>query len=181
MNVHSGTPTLANRVGALQFFRWGSGILFGLIGLMFAVLTLFVVPAPGSGTAFEVSGRLVSLSYPHPSSGDINIRLDNGRRYYINRVNETSVAWEKMLLAAQPGSEVHLTAVLPFARRLVGGSPHTGLPVAGLQIDDVVYMDPAIAAVTWTAQARFRQIAGILLLGSALCFLPEFRQIFKSL
>jgi len=179
MNVHIGNPTLTNHVRALRFFRWGSGLLFGLVGLMFAILTLLVVPAPGAGTAFEVSGRLVSLSYPHPVSGDVNIQLGDGRRYYINRVNQAPVDWEKMLLAAQPGSEVRLTAVIPLARRLVGGGTQTGLPVAGLQIDDVVYLDPAIAAVTWTAQARFRRIAGILLLGSALCFLPEFRQTFK--
>jgi hypothetical protein len=87
----------------------------------------------------------------------------------------------KKLSAAHPGDEVHLTVVCPFARRLVGDGMQTRFPVAGVQIGDVVYMDPAISAAIWTAQARFRRTAVILLLGSALSFLPEFRRLFKHL
>jgi hypothetical protein len=87
----------------------------------------------------------------------------------------------KKLSAAHPGDEVHLTVVCPFARRLVGDGMQTRFPVAGVQIGDVVYMDPAISAAIWTAQTRFRRTAVILLLGSALSFLPEFRRLFKPL
>ena len=150
------------------------GILAALAALACGILALFVVPAPSARTAVQVSGTLVSLSRPQSQQGDLGIVLDNGQSYYVNRVGEADYfAWEEMLADVQPGDRLYLTVVHPLAWRLAGTEGARHLPVAGIRSEDTVYMDPAISADLWTAQARFCRAGGITLLILMLCMLPD--------
>lgn len=160
--------------------RYTIGMLAALTGLVFGVLSLFVVPAPSASTAVEVSGTLVSLSRPHPEYGDMGIVLDGGRSYYVNQANEVEyLAWEQMLSEVQPGDQVYLTVVTPLAWRLRGDKGAKRLPVAGIRTANAVYMDPAVSADRWTAQATITNLAGVSLLTLVLCMLPELVRLFK--
>jgi hypothetical protein len=137
----------------------GSGVV--LSGL----LALFVVPAPDANTAVEVSGRLQRISPPHPEYGDLTINLTDGRSFYVNRANEVAYfAWERLIEQVNPGDVLRLTVVRPLAWRLFGflNAPGPG-PVAGVRTEAAVYMDPAIPAATWTAQATYVRSAVLLL------------------
>ena len=91
------------------------GGLAAVIGLVFGLLEIFVVPAPSNRTSAEVTGILISMSRSHPDYGDIGIVLDNGQRYYINRADEVAyLNWERMLAEVKPGDEVKLTVVTPL-------------------------------------------------------------------
>ena len=155
-------------------FRLTIGSFAAIAALIFGLLFFFVVPAPSKRTAIEVSGILVSMSRPHPDDGDIGIVLDNGQRYYINRVDEISyLDWEKMLAEVQPGMEIHLTVVKPLAWRLLAKDTTTSLPVAGLRTADTVYMDTGIAAVTWDSQSKYCVIAITSFIVCLICLLPD--------
>lgn len=160
--------------------RYAIGLLAALVGLIFGILSLFVVPAPGASNSVEVSGTLVSLSRPSPEYGDMGIELDGGRSYYVNRADQVGYfAWEQMLSEVHPGDQVYLLVVTPLAWRLVGDGVPEHLPVAGIRTAHVVYMDPAISADTWTAQAVFSSLAIIALLILVICLLPGFMRLFK--
>jgi hypothetical protein len=147
---------------------------------MFGGLSLFVVPSPNASTAVEVSGALVSLSCPHPEYGDMGIVLDGGQSYYVNRADQIEYfAWERMLSDVRRGDTVYLTVVTPLAWRLMGGGDVQPLPVAGVRTYSTVYMDPAISADTWTAQATFQRVAGLSLLVLVMCVLPALIRVFK--
>lgn len=163
-----------------RILRHTIGVLAVLAGLLFGTLSLFVVPAPSARTAVEVSGTLVSVSQPHPEYGDMEIVLDGGRSYYVNRANEVAYfAWQQMLSEVQPGDRVYLTIVRPLAWLLMGDENANHLPVAGVRTMQVVYMDPAIPADTWTAQAVFSWLAGILFLVVVMCALPDLVRLFR--
>jgi hypothetical protein len=148
--------------------------------VLFGLLSLFVVPAPGARTAVEVSGTLVSVSQPQLGYGDMGIVLEDGRRYYVNRADEVEYfAWEEMLADVRAGDTIYLTVVPPLAWRLMGVEPGRPLPVAGIRTAREVYMDPAISAETWTAQTVFSRMAGSSLLVLALCVLPEFLRLLR--
>jgi hypothetical protein len=165
---------------ASRILRSAIGLLAALVGLIFVLLSLFVVPVPGASNSVEVSGALVSLSHPHPKYGDMGIVLDGGRSYHVNRADQVEYfAWQQMLSEVHPGDRVYLTVVTPLAWRLVGDGSPQHLPVAGIRTASAVYMDPAISADTWTAQAVFSNVAIISLLILVICLLPGFIRLFK--
>ncbi len=137
----------------------GSGVVLG------GLLALFVVPAPDANTAVEVSGRLQDISPPHPEYGDLTINLTDGRSFYVNRANEVAYfEWERLIQEVNPGDVLLLTVVRPLAWRLFGSLNASGPgPVAGVRTEAAVYMDPAIPAATWTAQATYVRSAVLLL------------------
>lgn len=143
-----------------------AAILLAALALLGSgLLALFVVPAPDANTAVEVSGRLISISPPHPQYGDLTINFVDGRSYYVNRADEIAYfAWQRLLQEVNPGDLVTLTVVRPLAWRLpgAGDAPAWG-PVAGVRTASTVYMDPAIAA-TWTAQAAFARSTAVFTL-----------------
>lgn len=151
-----------------------------LVTLMFGLLALFVVPAPTSQTAVEVSGILKSMSVPHPDYGDIGIVLENGDSFYINRANEVAnLDWQKMLAEVQPGDKLYLTAVRPLIWRLLDRDMSMNLPVAGVRTDETVYMDTAVASTTWTSQNQYSRMAVISLLILLIFLLPDFLRLFR--
>lgn len=161
-------------------FRHTIGILAALAALTCGILVLFVVPAPTDRTAVQVSGIVVSLSRPQTKYGDMGIVLDNERSFYVNRADEVDYfAWEQMLSDVQPGDRLYLTAVPPFAWRLMGTEGAKHLPVAGIRTERVVYMDPAISADLWTAQERFCRAGGLSILVLMICMLPDLMRWFK--
>ena len=143
----------------------GAILVAGAGVVLSGLLALFVVPAPDGDTAVEVSGRLQRISPPNARYGDLTINLTDGRSYYVNRVNEADYfEWERLIAQVDPGDVVTLTVVRPLAWRILGFLDKPGLgPVAGVRTDATVYMDPAIAAATWTAQATFVRSAFLLL------------------
>ena len=168
---------IASKPNFIHYIRMFRRILAGLAALavlLFGVLALFVVPAPKAGAALEISGSVESISRPHPKYGDIGILLEAGGRYYINRADEIPyLDWEKMLSELKPGDEIQLTVVKPLAWHWLGDDTVAPMPVAGLRSGNIVYMDAAISAQTWTAQANFSQMAILSLLVLVLCLLPE--------
>jgi hypothetical protein len=129
-------------------------LLVSLAMLGNGLLALFVVPAPNANTVVAVSGHLKRFTPPHPEYGDLVITLEDGRSYYVNRADEVNYfAWERLLEEVTPGDVITLTVVRPLAWRLLGNSsaPRRG-PVAGVQTDSRIYMDPAVSAATWTSQ-----------------------------
>jgi hypothetical protein len=79
----------------------------------------------------------------------------------------------------QPGDQVYLAVVTPLAWRLVGDKDVQHLPVAGVRTLNTVYMDPAMSAAAWTAQAVVSGLAGMSLLTFVLCLLPELVRILR--
>jgi hypothetical protein len=168
-----------NRSGS-RTFRRAVGLLALFVSSFFLGLSIIVVPAPTAGTATEVSGTLLSVSSPNPEYGDMGIVLDDGQSYYVNRATEVGYfAWEQMLSEVHPGDTLHLTAVAPLPWRWMGARHSQPLPVAGVRTASTVYMNPAISADTWTAQARFEAVAGLSLLLFGLCLLPEIVRRFR--
>ena len=135
---------------------WIGAILLLAAGIVAStLLALFVVPAPGPRTGTEVTGRLNRINPPHAQYGDLAINLADGRSFYVNRAEEVpEFEWQRLLDEVRPGDVVTLTVVRPLAWRLfgAGGEPGSG-PVAGVRSGSTIYMDPAIAARTWTAQS----------------------------
>lgn len=156
------------------------GLLAALAALVCGILALFVVPAPSARTAVQVSGILVSASRPQAKQGDLGIVLDNGQSYYVNQAGRADYfAWEEMLSDVRPGDRLYLTVVRPLAWRLVDTEGARHSPVAGIRSEGTVYMDPAISADRWTAQARFCRAGGISLLILVLCMLPDLTRWFR--
>lgn len=166
--------------GPDKVLRCTVGFLALSVGSVFLGLSLFVVPAPTAEMAVEVSGTLLSVSPPHPEYGDMGIVLDGGRSYYVNRADEVEYfAWEQMLSDLHPGDTVYLTVVTPLIWRWMGTGDSQHLPVAGVRTANTMYMDPSISADTWTAQSRFKAVAGLSLLLLGICLLPELVRRFK--
>jgi hypothetical protein len=148
---------------------------------MFGLLSLFVVPAPNARTAIEVSGTVASVSQPHPDYGDIGIVLEGGQSFYVNRADQVAnIDWEQMLSDLHPGDMVYLTVVPPLAWQWMGEKEVRQLPVAGIRTASVVYMDPAISAERWTAQAVFSRLAHVSLVVLVVCLLPELLRMFRT-
>jgi hypothetical protein len=133
--------------------------LVAAVTFMFFILSIWIVPAPTPQNSIVITGKVASISPPHPELGDMRIRLEDGRRFYVNRANEQeSFAWERLLQEVQPGDTIHLTTVRSWAWRAI--EPGYGAsPVAGVRTDSVVYMDPEIPARTWTAAKSAQQDA----------------------
>lgn len=170
---------LLNSSGS-KAFRRTVGLLALFVSSFFFGLSLIVVPAPTTTTATEVSGTLLWASSPHPDYGDMGIVLDSGRRYYVNHAAEVGYfAWQQMLSEVHPGDTLYLTIVTPLLWRWTGAPHNQPLPVAGIRTASTVYMDPAISAGTWTAQARFETAVVLSLLLLGLCLLPEITRQFR--
>ena len=174
------TSTDRKRSGS-RLVQRAVGFLAMFVALIFGALSLFVVPAPDANTAVEVRGTVVALSAPHPEYGDIGIVLDQGRSYYVNRVDEVEYfAWEQMISDVHVGDTVYLTVVTPIISRLMDAGDRQHLPVAGIRTANKVYMDPAISADKWTAQGTFKSVAGLSLLLLITCLLTELIDLFHQ-
>jgi hypothetical protein len=151
---------------AMKGVLLGAVLLVSLGALFSGLLALFIVPAPNADTAVEVSGTLRQISPPHPEYGDLGIVMEGGPSYYVNRANEAPYFdWQRFQEEVRPGDKVTLTVVRPLAWRLWNsrGVPVRG-PAAGVRTDSAIYMDPAIPAATWNAQATAAGNAVVLLL-----------------
>lgn len=143
---------------ALKWIFRGILILALLSTGFFALLAIGTVPAPNERNTEVVSGRLTSISAPHPEYGDMGIVIEGGY-YYVNRANEVDYfEWEGLLAEVLPGDEIEVTVVRPLLWRWVNptGGVNQG-PLAGVRTTDKIYMDPTVAAQTWTAQAKFQR------------------------
>jgi hypothetical protein len=146
--------------------------------LPLGALTFFVVPAPNSETATEVAGKLQKMSQTVLDGDDLKIKLDDGRVYYVNRANEAKhLDLQKLRQDVQQGDTLYLKVVRPLAWRILNPeipqSSQVGLPVAGIRTDNRVYMNPEIAARTWTTQSTAQNYSILLLIAIGLCFSPE--------
>ena len=148
------TKSLFSLPKSAQFVYLALLVLVALTALFFGFLALMIVPAPTANSAFVVSGQLASWGQPSAEGADLQIVLQDGRNFYVNRANEIShFNWQQMQKDVQVGDTIHLTVVKPLAWQLTTGTaePQRG-PVAGITTDDTVYLDATIAAQTWTAQ-----------------------------
>jgi hypothetical protein len=103
----------------------------------------------------------------------MGIVLDNGRSYYVNRAVQVEYfSWQEMLKEVKPGDQIHLTVAVPLVRRILGHRNTTFLPVAGIQTEDRLYMDPSVSAERWPAQTTFGRVAAVSFLTLLVCMLP---------
>lgn len=149
-------------MSTIKILKWACNILLipaTLFLLFHGLLALGTVPAPNARNSETVTGVLAEASIPHPKSGDMAIVLTTGRRFYVNRANESdSFEWQAFLNEVEPGDEVTLTAVSTVAKRLFNFTGNVS-PVAGVKTAEKVYMDPDVASRTWFSQALFSTIA----------------------
>jgi len=112
----------------------------------------------------------------------MSIILEDGRSFYINRVNERGdFDWQQLRREVGRGDQITLTAVEPFARLFnplskEPGRNRTSTPLAGVRSGDTVYLNDAMAATTPPALFIPLIIAIILQLVAIAFVLPELRK-----
>ncbi|NJL61239.1 MAG: hypothetical protein HC903_04680 [Methylacidiphilales bacterium] len=169
----------------LNIARKSVAIAATVVLVPLAALTFFVVPAPNSETATEVSGKLRRMSQPLLNSDDLQIKLDDGKVYYVNRANEAEYFnWRQLRQDVQQGDTLHLTVVRPLAWRIanpeIPQKSLAGLPVAGIRTDSKIYMNPEIPAKTWKTQDIAQNYSILLFVAIGLCFSPEISRRVQS-
>jgi hypothetical protein len=143
--------------------------------LMFFCFSLMIVPMPNSKTATQITGTVACINRPHPTTGDMTIVLEDGRRFYVNHADEVEYfAWERLLREVTAGNTIHLTAVQPLGERWIEPGRAGGYtPLAGIRTSSAIYMDERISAHTWRGAGSVLQMALVALLITCLFSIPE--------